>query len=169
LFLLADLVRRRKLTAELRQGSELAAAAPGKTVPGLLFLMGAVAVAGLPPFSGFLAKTALLLAVPSALTGLVWALILCSSLLVIMGLVRTGIRLFWHVPGTEDLPPEPALPTPPRPFETGAAALLLAYILIMSVFAGPLLNQTEKIAGQLLAPQHYLHDVSHTLPRTRPP
>jgi len=169
LFLLADLVRRRKLTAELRQGSELAAVAPGKTVPGLLFLMGAVAVAGLPPFSGFLAKTALLLAVPSALTGLVWALILCSSLLVIMGLVRTGIRLFWHVPGVEEIPPEPALPAPPRPFETGAAALLLAYILIMSVFAGPLLNQTEKIAGQLLAPQNYLHDVSHTLPRTRPP
>jgi len=169
LFLLADLVRRRKLTAELRHGRALAAVPPGKTIPGLLFLIAAVAVAGLPPFSGFLAKTALLLAVPETLTGLIWTLILCSSLLVIMGLLRTGIRLFWHVAGPEDILPESMPSAPPRPFETGAAALLLVYVLIMSVFAGPLLQQTEKIAGQLLSPQHYLQDVNQTLPRTRPP
>ncbi|MGB3393048.1 MAG: monovalent cation/H+ antiporter subunit D, partial [Stenotrophomonas sp.] len=56
LFLVADLIRRRRFRTGEREGHELAAALPGKTVPGLLFLLGAVAMAGLPPLAGFLAK-----------------------------------------------------------------------------------------------------------------
>jgi len=169
LFLVADLVRRRRITAELRQGQDLMAALPGKTVPGLLFLIGAVAVAGLPPFSGFLAKSTLLLAVPPAMTGIIWSSILLGSLLVIMGLVRTGIRVFWHVPGAEDVAPEPEIEAPARPFETTAAALLLLYILVMTVFAAPLMQQATFTSVQLHTPQHYQHDTSTTLPKTRPP
>src|SRR5690606_1314533 len=102
LFLVADLIRRRRIRAEQRRAHELTAVLPAKTVPGLLFLVGAVAVAGLPPLAGFLAKAALLTAVPDAHTGVVWTAVLGSGLLVIIGLTRTGIRLFWHVPGSED-------------------------------------------------------------------
>ena len=168
LFLVTDLIRRRRVQAD-RRASELTVL-PGKTVPGLLFLVGAVAVAGLPPLAGFLAKAALLSAVPEAHTGVVWTVVLGSSLLVIMGLVRTGIRLFWHVPGEDDAAPEPEpADTPRRPFETTAACLLLGYVLAMTVFAAPLMRQTDAIAAQLRTPDSYLHDVRGTQPQVRQP
>lgn len=172
LFLVADLIRRRRIRAEQRRAHELTAVLPAKTVPGLLFLVGAVAVAGLPPLAGFLAKAALLTAVPDAHTGVVWTAVLGSGLLVIIGLTRTGIRLFWHVPGAEDDTAEPeAEPSeaPARPFETTAACLLLGYVVLMSVFAAPLMRQTDAIAAQLLTPDLYLQDVRGTTPQVRLP
>ena len=145
------------------------AALPGKTVPGLLFLLGAVAVAGLPPLAGFLAKAALLSAVPDAQMGLVWAVVLGSSLLVLIGLARSGIRLFWHVPGDDDAPAPPDADVPARPFETAATTLLLACTVAMSMFAAPLMRQADATAAQLLAPTHYLHDVRGTTPQMRQP
>ena len=169
LFLVADLIRRRRFRAGAREGHELAAALPGKTVPGLLFLLGAVAVAGLPPLAGFLAKAALLSAVPDAQMGLVWAVVLGSSLLVLIGLARSGIRLFWHVPGDDDAPAPPDADVPARPFETAATTLLLACTVAMSMFAAPLMRQADATAAQLLAPTHYLHDVRGTTPQMRQP
>lgn len=170
LFLVADLIRRRRIRGGERRDGELTVM-PGKTVPGLLFLVGAVAVAGLPPLAGFLAKAALLSAVPQAHTAVVWSVVLGSSLLVIMGLVRTGIRLFWHVPGDdEEVPePEPQPGAPARPFETAAASLLLACVVLMSMFAAPLMRQTDAIAAQLLAPDQYVNDVRGTTPQVRQP
>ncbi len=170
LFLVTDLIRRRRLRAGERRDGELTVL-PGKTVPGLLFLVGAVAVAGLPPLAGFLAKAALLSAVPDAHTGVVWAVVLGGGLLVIMGLTRTGIRLFWHVPGDDDTAPEPEphATAPARPFETAAACLLLGYVVAMSVFAAPLMRQTDAIAAQLLSPAQYLDDVRGTTPQVRQP
>ena len=169
LFLVVDLIRRRRIRGgQPRDGEQTVL--PGKTVPGLLFLVGAVAVAGLPPLAGFLAKAALLSAVPDAHTAVVWSAVLGSSLLVIMGLARTGIRLFWHVPGDDDSapPPEPD-EAPARPFETAATCLLLGYVVLMTVFAGPLMRQTDAIAAQLLAPDQYLQDVRGTTPQVRQP
>jgi len=170
LFLIADLMRRRRLQADRRHAHEPGTVLPGKTIPGLLYLLAAVAVAGLPPMAGFLAKAALLQAVPAAHTGVVWGVVLGTSLLVIMGLVRTGIRLFWHVPGDDDAPPEADVAeAPARPFETAAACLLLGYAVLMSVFAAPLMRQTDAIADQLLAPDRYLQDVRGTTPQVRQP
>lgn len=168
MFLISDLIRRRRIRAGERREGELTVL-PGKTVTGLLFLVAAVAVAGLPPLAGFLAKVALLSAVPDAHTGAVWAAVLGSSLLVIMGLARTGIRLFWHVPGDEDALPEPSVEAPPRPFETTAACLLLAYVVAMTVLAAPLMRQTDAIAAQLLAPEQYVNDIRGTTPQVRQP
>ncbi|MNN96456.1 putative monovalent cation/H+ antiporter subunit D [compost metagenome] len=86
-----------------------------------------------------------------------------------MGLARTGIRLFWHVPGDEDALPEPSVEAPPRPFETAAACLLLAYVVAMTVFAAPLMRQTDAIAAQLLAPEQYVNDIRGTTPQVRQP
>ena len=169
LFLVADLIRRRRFRAGQREGHELAAALPDRAVPGLLFLLGAMAMAGLPPLAGFLAKATLLAAVPDARVGVVWTAVLGSSLLVIIALLRSGIRLFWHLPGSDAAPPlaDPDVPT--RPFETTAASLLLAFAVAMSLFAAPLMRQAEATAAQLLSPQHYLQDVRGTPPQWRRP
>lgn len=169
LFLVADLIRRRRRRGGQHHDGEQTVL-PGKTGTSLLFLVAGVAIAGLPPLAGFLAKAALLSAVPDAHTGVVWAAVLGSSLLVIIGLTRTGIRLFWHVPGDDDAVPEPeSSEAPPRPFETAAASLLLAYVVAMAIFAAPLMRQTDAIAAQLLAPAQYLDDVRGTTPQVRQP
>ena len=167
LFLIADLIRRRRGGASDRK--EVVAPMPGKTVPGVLFLVAAVSITALPPLSGFLAKAALLAAVPEASTGAVWAAVLGSGFMVIMGVTRAGIRLFWRVPGAEEevLPPPRRAPT--RPAEVAAVAMLLAWGVLMTVFAGPLMQHTTATAAQLLQPGQYVEGLRATPPEIRQP
>lgn len=168
LFLIADLIRRRRGGAS--DHKDVIASLPGKTVPGLLFLVAAVSIAGLPPLSGFLAKAALLAAVPAQWTAIVWATILGSSLLAIIGITRAGIRLFWRVPGDEDHVPHPnPAAAPARPTETIASVLLIVLGVGMSVFAGPLMRHTDAIAAQLLEPGRYIEQVRSTPSEIRAP
>lgn len=169
LFMIADLIQRRRGSAG--DHKEIIAPLPGRGVPGSMFLIAAIAVAGLPPLSGFLAKAALLQHVPAALTAPVWSAVLLSSLLVIVGLTRAGVRLFWRVPpAAED---QPALAPPRRarmrPVETGATVLLLGYVLAMTVAAGPLMQFTDAAAAQLRHPDDYVQQVRATPSQTRQP
>ncbi len=149
LFLIADLIRRRRGTAG--DDKSIIAALPGRAVPGTLFLIAAVSVAGLPPLSGFLAKAALLSAVPPAQTPLVWSVVLLSSLLVIIGLSRAGVRLFWRLPAqVEQAECEQPVPARARPQETWATVLLLAFGVAMTAFAAPLMRYTDATGQQLL-------------------
>jgi len=166
LFLIADLIRRRRGGASDRK--EIIAPMPGKETPAVLFLIAAVSIAGLPPLSGFLAKAALLQGVPEAYTAPVWAAVLGSSLLVIMGLARGGIRLFWRVPVVDPEAPRPRK-APTRRVELLAACLLLLYGIGMTVFAAPLMRHADAIASDLLAPAGYVDEVRATTPEIRNP
>src|SRR5690606_33741563 len=109
-----------------------------------------------------------LAAVPDAHVGVVWAAVLGSGPLVIIALVRSGIRLFWHVPGDDaPLVPDPGVPA--RPVETAATTLLVACPVAMSLSAAPLLRQGDATAAQRLSPQHYLLAVRGTVPQARSP
>ena len=166
LFLIADLIRRRRGGASDRK--EIIAPMPGKQTPAVLFLIAAVSVAGLPPLSGFLAKAALLAGMPSQYTALVWTTVLGSSLLVIIGITRGGVRLFWRVPVAEEGAPPPRK-APTRTVELFAAGLLLCYGIGMSVFAEPLMRHTDAMAAQLLQPLDYVHAERGTPPEIRRP
>ncbi|KIP84349.1 cation:proton antiporter [Stenotrophomonas maltophilia] len=166
LFLIADLIRRRRGGASDRK--EVIAPMPGKQTPAVLFLIAAISIAGLPPLSGFLAKAALLQGMPPQLTAPVWTAVLGSSLLVIMGLARGGIRLFWRVPHAEPDGPRPRK-APTRPVELLAACLLLLYGIGMTVFAAPLLRHADAIASDLLQPSGYVDQVRGEQPEIRHP
>ena len=98
----------------------------------------------------FIGKLLLLEAVPSgASTAWVWALVLGSSFMMIVGLARAGTRLFWRVEPWPDASPERLAAytpldemraAPGRPLETAATVLLLAYGIAMVVAAAPLLE-----------------------------
>lgn len=136
-----------------------------------MFLVAAIAVAGLPPLSGFLAKAALLQHVPDAWLPPVWGAVLGGSLLVVIGLSRAGVRLFWRVPASAEDEPSRAPPRRARmrPVETAATVLLLGYVLAMTVAAGPLMRMADAAAQQLRDPGRYFEQVRDTTPEVRVP
>jgi len=134
-------------------------------VPALLFLVAAVSVSGLPPLSGFIGKLQLLNSVPEDVIGWVWAAILGSSLMAVIGLSRSGTRLFWRVDPVAEGVEAPPL----RRSELAATMLLLGYGVVMTVFAGPILRYTEATAAQLLAPSEMIERVIGETPVLREP
>ncbi len=98
MFLVVDMVRRGR-TGEDRL-------IPGPALPqnGLvaaLWFIAAIAMAGLPPLSGFVGKLLVLDAAwDSALVAVIWVTILAGSLVAILGLARAGSVLFWNTTDT---------------------------------------------------------------------
>ena len=130
LFLVADLAGRR--------ASSGAVAA--------LFMASAVAVAGLPPLSGFLGKVLLL----QSLAGqapLIWSAVLLASFLTVIGFALTGASRFWKSPASGEAP---------EPLALAATALLLAGLLAMTVLAGPLTGWLQTVAEGLADPAPYI-------------
>ena len=166
LFLLADLIRRRRGEASDRK--DLVSQLPNRTMPAILFLVVAVSLAGLPPLSGFIGKLLLMEATPAPATAWVWWLLLGSSFLMLVGLARAGTRLFWRTEPWPDAPPgaldayEAAASmadAPSRPMETAGTLLLVAYGLGMTLAAAPVLDYARASAEQLATPAAYVQQL----------
>ena len=149
LFLIADLVISRRDHDNLTS-------APVMTQNGLiasLFFVVAIAMAGMPPLSGFLGKLLVLKAAqPTTDMVWIWAVILVSSLVLVIGFARAGSLIFWNTQENES------------PMKTGslsiaAAMLPLFGLVVLSVFAGPLTEYTLATAEQLFDPSGYISAV----------
>ncbi|MFY2763239.1 monovalent cation/H+ antiporter subunit D [Arenimonas sp. MALMAid1274] len=167
LFMIADLVRRGR-GDEKRDLAHPVTSPEVRRLAGLMFLFAAISVAGLPPLSGFIAKLAMLQAVPAAQVGWVWTLVLVTSLMVIVGLVRAGSNLFWRTP-PQEAAAAPGRTAGSRPVETAATVLLLALGVAMTVGAAPVMGYMQGTAAQLMAPADYVNQVQSTLPAKRKP
>ncbi|WP_027795116.1 monovalent cation/H+ antiporter subunit D [Paraburkholderia acidipaludis] len=128
----------------------------------LLYLVGAVGAAGLPPLSGFLGKAMVLAATPIGKAATLWPAVLLSSLLLIVALSRTGTRLLWAAPASRAY--AAATPVAPRGARAklAACALLLACVVAATLGAGPLKRYLDATAAQLLDRAAYVHAVLHT-------
>jgi multicomponent K+:H+ antiporter subunit D len=181
MFLIAHIVQRERGTVGDRL---LDLAPPMPRLTGMLYMVAAIALIGLPPLSGFIGKFVLLEATPADDTAWVYAAVLGSSLLVLVGLSRTGTRLFWRTEatptddagdddndGAASVPAAPARApaTTVRGIEIAATVLLLAYGVAMTVAAAPVLRYTQAAAEQLLAPGDYIRQVHDALPSLREP
>lgn len=152
LFLLADLVVRQRGV----MAGELAPAQPLRQplLLGALFFAGAIAVVGLPPFSGFLGKLMLLQAVAPDQGGFVlWAVVLLGGLTMLIALSRAGSLVFWRG-GTE--PPGEALAQRSDSVRLCACVALLACSPLMVLGAAPLRAYMQATAEQLLQLGPYL-------------
>jgi multicomponent K+:H+ antiporter subunit D len=167
LFLLADLIRRRRGSA----GDSLKALVPvpNRGLFGALYLLIAVSLVGLPPLSGFVGKFTLLASMENAQAAWLWPLILVCSLLTLIAMARAGSRLFWKsgsVHGDEDTDAEEAAAGPAR-VELAAVGALVVLGIGMSLFANPLLRYGREAAQQVHSTQDYRRAVEAAAPRLR--
>jgi multicomponent K+:H+ antiporter subunit D len=155
MFLLAEPIARQRGTLgdRLHNGPGLA----GWAALGLTFMALSVAMAGVPPFSGFLGKTLILQALGPD-SPLVWTVILGTSLLALIALSRAGSVLFWKSDGE----PGTAAAPPPRGTEMTPVFMLLAMIVSLSVLADPVARYAALVATDLVEPASYLDAVLST-------
>lgn len=148
MFLVADLVTRRRAHARL---TEVAPPIAQSGLISALFLAGAVAMAGMPPLSGFLGKLLILDAFRTQ-EALVWTVVLASSFLMILGYARAGSVLFWKATALE----VPAGKWPREGLAFSATIALLAGLAGLTVLAGPLTDWLGETAAGLYAPEAYI-------------
>lgn len=142
LFLIADVIANQRGKAAERLVAGRKVAQP--ILLGSVFIIAALSVAGVPPFSGFIGKLMVLQAVTDAENQVwLWSVVLGSTLLVIIGLSRAGSTLFWRISGNE--------PGPERvsPLQLVAISWLLLASLLLVIFAGPLTALCQQAADQL--------------------
>jgi len=158
LFLIADLVRTGRGNLELTAQPPVA----GTALTAALFFAGAIAMVGLPPLSGFLGKLLLLnAAYDSDLVVWIWAIVLISSLISIVGFSRAGSILFWKAHSVTAPDEAPAL-APPAALSYVAVGGLLSLLVAHTVFAGQVHGYTTTMAAQLFAPEPYIATVLDT-------
>ena len=158
LFLVADLVRTSRPDLVLAPRPPFA----GTALTSALFFVGAIAMAGLPPLSGFLGKLLVLdAAFDTDAMGWIWTVVLLSSLVSILGFARAGSMVFWKSHG---ISPAPEAEPAPRPTALSYVAPggLVALLIALTVFAGQVHGYAEDIAAQLFAPEPYVSTVLET-------
>ncbi|WP_257835524.1 proton-conducting transporter membrane subunit [Phenylobacterium sp. J426] len=156
LFLITDLVaaRRGEYGDALVGGPRFA---DSEALSGLFFAV-AIAVVGLPPLSGFIGKLLILQGVQGAVGGAwIWAVILGTSLIALLGFARAGSLLFWKSAAAVDECRAQAQPG-------GRAALapavgLLGLLVAAVVAAGPLTDYLQAASNQLFRPEVYMRAV----------
>ncbi|MDA7424022.1 monovalent cation/H+ antiporter subunit D [Thalassococcus lentus] len=168
LFLIVDLVEQSRNDLQLTTQPPIA----GAPLTAGLFFAAAIAMAGLPPLSGFVGKLLILNAgFSEGAMPWIWAIILGSSLISVVGFARAGSVVFWK---SESLRPEVDEDDDdsqevseddqqaPSALAYGAVMGLLALIALHTVLAGPMTRYMQATSAQLFAPDAYMEKVLDT-------
>ncbi|MGE0261000.1 MAG: monovalent cation/H+ antiporter subunit D [Alphaproteobacteria bacterium] len=160
LFLIVDLIAERRgrtldrlvPAPEIRQQNLL----------GGFFLLGAIAVIGLPPLSGFIGKLMIL----EASRGLdaapwIWSVVLGATLVMLLGFARAGSTVFWNVEPDVAIEANRAQASGPtrRMLPVAIAGVLIAATAALAAFGGPVTLALEKTAAQTLDTPAYVRAV----------
>ncbi|MFT6023013.1 MAG: multicomponent K+:H+ antiporter subunit D [Ascidiaceihabitans sp.] len=158
LFLISDLVRTGRTNLYLTPQPIMS----GNALTAALFFIGAIAMAGLPPLSGFLGKLLVLdAAYDSSLMVWIWVIVLGSSLISIVGFSRAGSILFWKA---HSVAPDANASIMPKPTALSYVAVggLISLLMAHTVFAGHVHSYTTTMAAQLFDPAPYIGTVVDT-------
>ncbi len=152
LFLVADLARQGRGEGLRPHGLIVA-----------FYFAAAIAMAGMPPLTGFLGKVFVLqAAAPEAGAPLIWTVVLVTSLLLIVGFARMGSALFWKTapePVADPLDHDGADLALPGGLAATAAALPIAMLAAMTLASGPVAEAMERTAMQLIDRPDYIRSV----------
>jgi multicomponent Na+:H+ antiporter subunit D len=170
LFLVGGAVNRIQGSYDLRR---LGGLYPVRPLLAGLFLVGAMSLAGVPPFSGFIAKLALIEAGLEIGQGLIIAVALAVSLLTLYSMLKIWNEAFWKPApaaiGPGPIPAEAAVPAPGAgrrlgPLLVGPIVALVACSVALTIWAGPVFDLVDRAARQLLDPAGYIQAVLGVLP-----
>jgi len=150
LFLVGGLIENNEGTSSLDRSGGLAARRP---LIAVLFAIPAMSLAGLPPFSGFVAKLAVVAAGVDQGEAAMVAVALVAGALTLLSMAKIWVGVFW---GTRCEAPRP-VPTAisNRRLMTTATGLAVAGTLTISFFAGSLFELSQRAAEDLRDPGHY--------------
>lgn len=152
LFLVAGLVEFRAGTGELDRIGGLARLEP---VLAVLYLLPALSLAGLPPFSGFVAKLALVDGGLSADQHVIVAVSLLVSLLTLFSVTKIWANVFWEVPEVQESDMAERSTLAGRTLMVGATGVLVVLSLAIAAGSGPLFELSTRAAEELVDPTPY--------------
>ncbi len=160
LFLVSGLITRHTGTVALSRMGGLSKAAP---LIAVLFAVPALTLAGVPPFSGFIAKLALLQAGVNAGTWAAYVVTggaVLTSLLTLYAMARVWTRAFWGQVKAPEGDPDPedelvvGTGTTSKPMVLATGVLVGASVMI-AVLAGPLADVSARAAEDLMQGEAY--------------
>jgi multicomponent Na+:H+ antiporter subunit D len=156
LFLVGGLVERTTGTSALHDLGGLIRRAP---VIAALFAVPALSLAGMPPFSGFFAKLAVVRAGVGAEAYVVVAASLVAGILTILSMNKIWAGVFWGKPGPAVAAATAAgdgtTPLRAPRLMTAATTAMVALTLVVPVFAGTVYDLSVRAAEELLDPAGY--------------
>jgi multicomponent Na+:H+ antiporter subunit D len=156
LFLVVGLIERQAGASTLRRLGGLAATSP---LLAFVFIVPALNLGGIPPFSGFIGKVALLQAGALADSFLAWVLVagsVVTSLLTLYVMARVWTQAFWRPHGDA---PDGALITSAGRMPISMLAptgVLITVGLALTVLAGPIFAYAERAADEVLDRSQYV-------------
>jgi multicomponent Na+:H+ antiporter subunit D len=157
LFLVAGVVERRAGSSRL---SEIGGLVRGAPFVALLFAVSALSLAGLPPFSGFVAKLAVIDAGIEAASWVGVAGCLVAGVLTLFSMLKIWSGVFWGVP---DETPRSAPIIDSRlggpVLMVGATAVLAAVSIAIALTAGPLLDMAVRAGEDLMERDGYIEAI----------
>ncbi|MFD4368569.1 Na+/H+ antiporter subunit D [Rhodococcus sp. NPDC058521] len=179
LFLVVGLIERQAGSASLRRLGGLAAASP---VLAIVFLVPALNLGGIPPFSGFIGKVALVQAGVSEASVLAWVLVaggIVTSLLTLYAVARVWTKAFWRARADApegdlaDVGPSALLDESEEDIafvdreDVGKVPTLMlvptvALVLVglaLTVFAGPFIDISDRASQDLRDRSNYIEAV----------
>ncbi|MBK8026242.1 MAG: hypothetical protein IPK19_33850 [Chloroflexi bacterium] len=116
---------------------------------GILYFVGGLSLAGVPPLNGFISKLALVQGGIGAEGWIPLILAIGGGILTLMYMVRTWQYIFYTQPAEE-----PQY----RPYGDSplAPALLIALCVVLGIYATPLVSAAQQAAAQLATPNIYI-------------
>ena len=159
MFLVAALIERAGGSTRLDQLGGLAS----NTTLAVLFFVPAMNLGGVPPFSGFIGKVALIEAAVELGSWSAWAVIagaIATSILTLMAVLRIWNTAFWRPLPDNAVPPNLRLPTD----WLFAAGTLVIVTTVITLIAGPMLELTDRAAIDIFDGA-YLEAVAESIAR----
>ncbi len=155
LFLTEGLVEHHAGTSRINQLGGLIRTAPAIAV---CFGVAALALAGIPPLSGFVSKFALFEATTAQGAWWILAVAVIVSLLTLFSMAKIWTGVFWA--GSTDSPDGPADGQPAPLLMLVPTGLLVAATVVIGLLGGPLVELATRAAADLIEPTGYLRAVA---------
>lgn len=161
LFLVGGLIEDETGTSDLDRIGSLASRRPAVA---LLFALPALSLSGLPPFSGFIAKLALVDAGLAAASTPIVVVSLAVSVLTLLSMAKIWLGVFWGSPIDESsrvvvAVREAGAGPAGRRLMMAATGVAVLGTLLIATFAGPLWDMSYRAATNLVDPSAYIAEV----------